>query len=110
LEQGQTSGEAEVSPGVSAGRLAHALSHPQRLRLLGLLAKEPASPPMLRDQVDPELSLGVISYHVAVLRDYGCLELVRTVPQGGSSEHFYRANPEVLADPLYLELRAGAKS
>jgi DNA-binding transcriptional ArsR family regulator len=91
-------------------KLAHVLSHPQRVRLLELLAEQEASPPMLREQIGPEISLGAVSYHVGVLREYGCLELVRTVPRNGANEYFFRVKPDLLADPLYVELRPGAPS
>ena len=110
MQQGETGGGAGASSNVTAGKLAHVLSHPQRVELLRLLEGQEASPPMLLEQIGSAATLGVISYHVAVLREYGCLELVRTVPRGGASEFFYRAKPEVLLDPLYLELRSGAKS
>ena len=35
--------------------------------------------------------LGVVSYHVRMLRDYECVELVRTEPRRGALQHFYRA-------------------
>ena len=35
--------------------------------------------------------LGVVSYHVRMLRDYDCVELVRTEPRRGALQHFYRA-------------------
>jgi DNA-binding transcriptional ArsR family regulator len=108
LKQGETDGEAGAPSTLSAAKLAHVLSHPRRVELLALLEKREASSPMLLDQVDAEVSLNVISYHLAVLDDYGCLELVRTVPKGGANEYFYRAKPDLLLDPLYLEMRSAA--
>jgi hypothetical protein len=35
--------------------------------------------------------LGVVSYHVRMLRDYECVELVRTEPRRGALQHFYKA-------------------
>ena len=32
-----------------------------------------------------------MSYHVRMLRDYECVELVRTEPRRGALQHFYRA-------------------
>lgn len=95
-----TPGEGD-SPDVVAGKLVHALSHPMRIRLLQLLEEEPASPWMLRDQIDPEISLSGVSYHVGVLYDSGCLEQVDVAPRPGAHEGFYRAKPEVFLDPLY---------
>jgi DNA-binding transcriptional ArsR family regulator len=95
-----TPGEGD-SPEVVAGKLVHALSHPLRIRLLQLLEEEPASPWMLRDQIDPEISLSGVSYHVGVLYDSGCLERAKVAPRPGADERFYRAKPEVFLDPLY---------
>jgi len=33
-----------------------------------------------------------VGYHVRVLRDLGCIELVRTVRRRGFIEHYYRAD------------------
>ena len=35
--------------------------------------------------------LGVASYHIRMLRQYECVELVRTEPVRGALQHFYRA-------------------
>ena len=35
--------------------------------------------------------LSQVSYHVKVLKDYRCIELVKTEPQRGAVEHYYRA-------------------
>jgi DNA-binding transcriptional ArsR family regulator len=39
--------------------------------------------------------LGVVSYHVRMLRDYGAVELTRTEPRRGALQHFYAARKEV---------------
>ena len=33
----------------------------------------------------------MVSYHVRMLRDYDCVELVRTEPRRGALQHFYKA-------------------
>jgi DNA-binding transcriptional ArsR family regulator len=81
--------------------LGHALSHPLRLQLLQLLEDEPGSAVTLREVALGDVSLSSVSYHVGVLFDCGCLELVRTVSHRGREESFYRAKPEVFIDPLY---------
>jgi DNA-binding transcriptional ArsR family regulator len=48
-----------------------------------------ASPSELADALGEPL--GNVSYHVRVLRELDCLELVRTKPRRGALEHFYRA-------------------
>src|SRR4051794_18335538 len=70
-------------------RIAKALAHPLRARILQRLGERVASP------ADPAAELGaplgVVSYHVRMLRDYDCVELVRTEPRRGALQHFYRA-------------------
>jgi DNA-binding transcriptional ArsR family regulator len=71
-------------------RLAKALSHRLRVRILQRLTEAgEASPSQLADALDERI--GNVSYHVRVLRELDCLELVRTEPRRGALEHFYRA-------------------
>jgi DNA-binding transcriptional ArsR family regulator len=70
-------------------RIAKALAHPLRLRILGLLDDRIASPKELAAELSA--SLGVVSYHVRVLASEGFLELVGTQPRRGATEHYYRA-------------------
>jgi len=72
-----------------ASRLAQALSHPLRAQLLVLLNERPASPNELARQVGERLEN--VAYHVRVLRDLGCIELVDTAQRRGAIEHYYRA-------------------
>lgn len=70
-------------------RIVKALAHPLRVQILAILNQRVASPNELSFELDEGLSL--ISYHVKVLRDYGCIELVETKQRRGATEHFYRA-------------------
>src|SRR3954470_20557923 len=70
-------------------RIAKALAHPLRARILERLGEREASPGELADALREPL--GVVSYHVRVLREYNCVELVRTVPRRGALQHYYRA-------------------
>jgi DNA-binding transcriptional ArsR family regulator len=71
-------------------RVAKALSHGLRLRILKRLNEHGvASPSELADALGEPL--GNVSYHVRILRELDCLELVRTEPRRGALEHFYRA-------------------
>src|SRR5215204_1402907 len=63
----------------SEARIAKALAHPLRARILQRLGERVASPGELA--VELGASLGVVSYHVRMLRDYDCVELVRTEPR-----------------------------
>jgi DNA-binding transcriptional ArsR family regulator len=73
----------------SEARIAKALAHPLRARILQRLGERVASPGELATELDAPL--GVISYHVRMLREYDCVELVRTEPRRGALQHFYRA-------------------
>src|ERR1700754_2049301 len=73
----------------SEARIAKALAHPLRARILQRLGERVSSPGDLA--VELGAPLGVISYHVRMLREYECVEHVRTEPRRGSLQHFYRA-------------------
>jgi DNA-binding transcriptional ArsR family regulator len=73
----------------SEARIAKALAHPLRARILQRLGERTASPGDLAAELDAPL--GVVSYHVRMLREYNCVELVRTQPVRGALQHFYRA-------------------
>src|SRR6201986_969237 len=73
----------------SEARIAKALAHPLRARILQRLGERVASPGDLANELDAPL--GVISYHVRMLREYECVELVRTEPRRGALQHFYKA-------------------
>src|ERR1700754_2647836 len=73
----------------SEARIAKALAHPLRARILQRLGERVASPGDL--SVELGAPLGVVSYHVRMLRDYDCVELVRTEPRRGALQHFYKA-------------------
>jgi hypothetical protein len=73
----------------SAQRLVETVAHPVRLEALRIFSYRVASP----NEVASELgwTLGAVTYHVKVLRDFGCIEVVKTQPVRGATEHFYRA-------------------
>jgi DNA-binding transcriptional ArsR family regulator len=73
----------------SEARIAKALAHPLRACILQRLGERVASPGDLA--VELGAPLGVVSYHVRMLRDYDCVELVRTEPRRGALQHFYKA-------------------
>src|SRR3954465_7648934 len=73
----------------SEARIAKALAHPLRARILQRLGERVAGPGDLA--VALRAPLGGGSYHVRMLRDYDCVELVRTEPRRGALQHFYRA-------------------
>jgi DNA-binding transcriptional ArsR family regulator len=75
------------------------LGHPIRIRALALLEFE-YSP----SQLAPILQepLGVVSYHVRMLRDYVLVEITRQEPKRGALQHFYQRTE--LADQLLSRL------
>ena len=70
-------------------RIAKALSHPMRARILAILNERTASPNEIAEMIDERLPN--VSYHVRALLDLGCIELVDTAQRRGAIEHYYRA-------------------
>jgi DNA-binding transcriptional ArsR family regulator len=83
-------------------RLAKGLlgfGHPTRVRCLVLLADEHSPSDLYevqqqRDDAGEIIegsgpSLGTVSYHMRMLRDYGLIREVRVQPRRGALEHFY---------------------
>jgi DNA-binding transcriptional ArsR family regulator len=64
------------------------LGHPIRLRILLALGSDTLSPSELEQRLG--IGLGVLAYHVGVLRDDGLLMLVDTRASRGALESFYR--------------------
>jgi DNA-binding transcriptional ArsR family regulator len=93
-----SSGEDRTRPPgeTSEARIAKALAHPLRARILQRLGERVASPGDLALELGAPL--GVVSYHVRMLRDYDCVELVRTEPRRGALQHFYRATARPTLD------------
>jgi DNA-binding transcriptional ArsR family regulator len=78
-------------------RLHKALSHPLRQRILQqLVERGPASPKQIACAL--EEPLGNVSYHVKMLREFDCVELVETRQRRGAIEHFYRATARAWLD------------
>ncbi len=89
-------------------RLVKALAHPLRVEILSILNDRMASP----NELSKELSEGLsqVSYHVKVLKDYECIELVKTEPRRGAVEHYYRATARAfLTDQDWQRLPASIK-
>lgn len=73
-------------------RLLKALEHPTRVHILSILGEGPSSPSRISRRME-HVSVRVVSHHMKVLRDLGCVELVEEVrsPNGPGVEHIYRA-------------------
>jgi DNA-binding transcriptional ArsR family regulator len=80
---------AKQPAGLVDPRLAKALSHPMRTRILAILNEQVASPNEIAQMIGERLPN--VSYHVRALSDLGCIELVRTAQRRGAIEHYYRA-------------------
>lgn len=76
----------------SPQRLARAVAHPLRVRILASLREEQASPNELANTMDEPLSW--VAYHCMMLEKAGLIELTDTKQRRGATEHFYRAVPE----------------
>lgn len=75
-------------------RLAKALSSSLRAQALALIGEGVASPKAISDQLG--LDVRTIAYHVRVLRELGCIELVETPQRRGAVEHVYRVTEQAL--------------
>jgi DNA-binding transcriptional ArsR family regulator len=80
---------AKQTAGLVDPRLAKALSHPMRARILTILNERVASPNEIAEMIDERLPN--VSYHVRALLELGCIELVSTAQRRGAIEHYYRA-------------------
>jgi DNA-binding transcriptional ArsR family regulator len=94
-------------------RLVKAIGHPLRARLLAILNERVASPNELAKETGEPL--GNVSYHVRLLADLECVELVKTEPRRGAVEHYYQATIAPWFDKetwtqVPASLRSGASS
>jgi DNA-binding transcriptional ArsR family regulator len=80
----------QAPPNLVDPRLLKAMAHPTRVHILDILSEGPSSPARMQRRME-NISLNLVSHHVKVLRDLGCIELVETVPKRGGKEHIYRA-------------------
>ncbi len=89
-------------------KLVKALAHPLRVEILTILNERMASPNELSKELDEGLSQ--VSYHVKVLKDFDCIEMVKTEPRRGAVEHYYRATSRAfLSDKDWQNLPASVK-
>jgi len=79
----------QAPPNLVDQRLLKAMAHPTRIHILDILSEGPSSPARMQRRME-NVSLNLVSHHVKVLRDLGCIELVKTVPRRGAKEHIYR--------------------
>jgi DNA-binding transcriptional ArsR family regulator len=77
-------------------RLAKAMAHPLRQRILEVLNRRVSSPREVAEELGEKL--GDVGYHFRMLREYGVIELVRTEQRRGAVKHFYRATSRAMLD------------
>ncbi|MCW2989397.1 MAG: transcriptional regulator, ArsR family, partial [Solirubrobacterales bacterium] len=77
-------------------RLVRALGHPVRVQALIILNERIASPNEISKELDQ--TVGHVSYHIKVLKECECIELVDTAPRRGAMEHYYRATDRAFLD------------
>lgn len=104
----RTKGKGRAKGGGVNMQLVKALAHELRIEILTILNERMASPNELAKELDEGLSQ--VSYHVKVLKDYECIELVKTEPRRGAVEHYYRATSRAfLTDRDWRELPQSVK-
>ncbi len=77
------------SLGPPDARVIKAIGHPLRWQMLEALNEGEASPAQLARRFGEPVNL--VAYHMGILAKAGGVELVRTRPRRGSTEHYYRA-------------------
>jgi predicted transcriptional regulator len=83
-----TDPEPTTSPAVMA------LSHAIRRDVVDCVARGIETPKEMAERTGHPL--GVVAYHVRMLRDYGVLELARSEARRGALQHFYGFSAEAV--------------
>jgi DNA-binding transcriptional ArsR family regulator len=92
---------AKRGPDLIDPRLVKAMEHPLRIDILSILREGPSSPARIQRQLD-NASLNLVSHHMKVLKELGCIELVETVSRRGAKESIYRAlGPFIVSDAVW---------
>jgi DNA-binding transcriptional ArsR family regulator len=102
------SGKAAEARREREALIVKAIANPLRQQILRILNERVASPKEISQELG--LPLPNVSYHTKILRDYECIELVRTEPRRGAVEHFYRAiERPMLTDDQWSTLPLSAR-
>lgn len=90
-------------PSLVSSRLAAAMSHPTRFHAMTALVEEDATPAQIAAKIGEPLNN--VTYHIKVLVELGCVELVRIQPARGGRvvEHVYRATQRAYLDSAAWE-------
>jgi DNA-binding transcriptional ArsR family regulator len=81
-------------PTLTNPRLATAMAHPTRLRAMRVMAEGVATPREIATELGEPLNN--VAYHIKVLTELGCAELVRVEQSRGGrvAQHFYKATQQ----------------
>lgn len=89
--------------------MAQAMSHPIRARALPIFRERTASAKEISEALG--ISLGLVAYHIDVLWDLDCIELVQEEKRRGATEYFYRGiSRTYLRDEAWAKLGAAARN
>jgi DNA-binding transcriptional ArsR family regulator len=80
-------------PSLVDRRLMKAVSNPTRADILNILRDGPSSPSKIARRLD-NVDVNLASHHIKVLRELGCVELVREIKHGGRTERVYQATKQ----------------
>jgi DNA-binding transcriptional ArsR family regulator len=90
-------------------RMAKAMAHPLRGKILMHLSNHGTASPADLSRILDE-PIGNVSYHMRMLLDLDCVELVDTRQRRGAVEHFYRATRRaILDDAAWAKLPPAAR-
>lgn len=82
---------AKGRPDLIDQRLAKAMENPIRIEILAILVREgPSSSTQIQRQLE-NVSLNLVSHHIKVLKELGCIEPLETVSKRGAKVRAYRA-------------------
>jgi DNA-binding transcriptional ArsR family regulator len=91
----KSNGSGEREPSIDS-RLARALNHPLRVRILAVLNERPASPKEMAEILDEELSN--VSYHTRELHRLDCVEVAKREQVRGAVKTTYRGTTRMMLD------------
>lgn len=85
-------------PALVSSRLIAAVSHPTRLQAMTILAEEEATPAQIAAKIGAPINN--VSYHIKILVELDCVELVRVQQAGGGrvAERVYTATRRAMLD------------
>jgi DNA-binding transcriptional ArsR family regulator len=96
------------SPKLVDPRIAKALAHPLRVRILATLSHRAISP--VEFSRETRVPLSDAAYHFRKLEEFECAEITREVPVRGSTQHFYRGTTRpLLGDDAWKYLPASIR-